>query len=68
MSADPHPFSSASTAGRVIEAGKTYVTASGRELRVISADERLVIYRLGGEGPALRADRRTFLAAIRRNG
>lgn len=62
---DPRPFSGVNTGRREIIAGQRYKTAGGRELLVMSADDRLVFYRADESTSSLRADRRTFEAAIR---
>ena len=65
VSADPRPFSGVNTGRRELIAGQRYKTAGGRELLVMSADDRLVFYRADESTSSLRADRRTFEAAIR---
>ena len=65
VSADPRPFSGVNTGRRELIAGQRYKTAGGRTLTVMSADDRLVFYRADESTSSLRADRRTFEAAIR---
>ena len=67
VSADPRPFSGVNTGRRELIAGQRYKTAGGRELRVIKVAERSVEYVVESDTVkyVVKADRRTFEAAIR---